>query len=200
MTERLQNFIDGAWQPFHRRRDAERAEPGVRCGAGRGAALSRRGCRSRPRTAAARAFVGWRRTPVGDRIQPLFKLKSLLEANRDDLARTITDECGKTLARKQRRDSARHRERRDGMRHAHDDAGHQQRGHRRRHRRAHDSPAAGCGGRDHAVQLPGHDSVLVPALRGRRRQLLPPEAVRTRADDLAKALSADSRRRASRPA
>ena len=47
---------------------------------------------------AARAFVGWRRTPVGDRIQPLFKLKTLLEANRDDLARTITDECGKTLA------------------------------------------------------------------------------------------------------
>ncbi len=46
---------------------------------------------------AARAFVGWRRTPVGDRIQPLFKLKNLLEANRDDLARTITDECGKTL-------------------------------------------------------------------------------------------------------
>ena len=35
---------------------------------------------------AARAFVGWRRTPVGDRIHPLFKLKRLLEANREDIA------------------------------------------------------------------------------------------------------------------
>ena len=48
--------------------------------------------------AAAKAFVSWRRTPVGDRIQPLFKLKNLLEEALDDIARTITNECGKTLA------------------------------------------------------------------------------------------------------
>jgi len=48
--------------------------------------------------AAAAAFVTWRRTPATDRIQPLFKLKTLLEAHLDDLARTITQECGKTLA------------------------------------------------------------------------------------------------------
>lgn len=48
--------------------------------------------------AAARAYPEWRRTPVGDRIQPLFKLKSLLEAHLDELARGITEECGKTLA------------------------------------------------------------------------------------------------------
>src|SRR5881396_2603168 len=48
--------------------------------------------------AAAEAFVGWRRTPVTERIQPLFRFKSLLEANLDDLARTITNECGKTYA------------------------------------------------------------------------------------------------------
>jgi malonate-semialdehyde dehydrogenase (acetylating)/methylmalonate-semialdehyde dehydrogenase len=47
---------------------------------------------------AASAFPEWRRTPVTDRIQPLFRLKGLLEANLDDLARTITQECGKTLA------------------------------------------------------------------------------------------------------
>src|SRR5207249_10072455 len=46
--------------------------------------------------AAAGAFAEWRRTPVTDRIQPLFRLKNLLEANLDDLARTITEECGKT--------------------------------------------------------------------------------------------------------
>jgi malonate-semialdehyde dehydrogenase (acetylating) / methylmalonate-semialdehyde dehydrogenase len=48
--------------------------------------------------AAAAAFVDWRRTPPTDRIQYLFKLKNLLEANLEDLARTITVECGKTLA------------------------------------------------------------------------------------------------------
>jgi malonate-semialdehyde dehydrogenase (acetylating)/methylmalonate-semialdehyde dehydrogenase len=48
--------------------------------------------------AAAEAFVNWRRTPAGDRVQYLFKLKVLLEENLDDLAQTITQECGKTLA------------------------------------------------------------------------------------------------------
>jgi len=48
--------------------------------------------------AAARAFPAWRRTPLTERIQPLFKLKTLLEEKFDELARTITLECGKTLA------------------------------------------------------------------------------------------------------
>ena len=47
--------------------------------------------------AAQAALPGWRRTPPGERIQYLFKLKDLLEANFDDIARTITMECGKTL-------------------------------------------------------------------------------------------------------
>jgi malonate-semialdehyde dehydrogenase (acetylating)/methylmalonate-semialdehyde dehydrogenase len=49
-------------------------------------------------TAAARALPGWRRTPVTDRVQYLFKLKTLLESNFDDISRTITNECGKTLS------------------------------------------------------------------------------------------------------
>ncbi len=48
--------------------------------------------------AASIAYHDWRRTPVGDRVQPLFKLKTLLEENIDDIARTITLECGKILA------------------------------------------------------------------------------------------------------
>jgi len=48
--------------------------------------------------AAAAAFPAWRRVPVGERIQYLFKLKMLLEEHLDDIARTITMECGKTLA------------------------------------------------------------------------------------------------------
>src|SRR5690349_15988607 len=47
--------------------------------------------------AAARAFPAWRRTPPEDRIQPLFKLKVLLEESIDEFARIITQENGKTL-------------------------------------------------------------------------------------------------------
>jgi malonate-semialdehyde dehydrogenase (acetylating) / methylmalonate-semialdehyde dehydrogenase len=47
--------------------------------------------------AAAAAFPGWRRTPVQDRIQYLFKLRDLLRENLDQIARTITEEAGKTL-------------------------------------------------------------------------------------------------------
>ena len=45
---------------------------------------------------AAEAFPEWRRTPVGKRVQHLFTLKNLLEEHLDELARLITDECGKT--------------------------------------------------------------------------------------------------------
>jgi malonate-semialdehyde dehydrogenase (acetylating)/methylmalonate-semialdehyde dehydrogenase len=48
--------------------------------------------------AAARAFPAWRRTPVTERVQFLFKLKDLLESHFEDISRTITMECGKTLA------------------------------------------------------------------------------------------------------
>src|SRR5450432_4654944 len=47
--------------------------------------------------AAAAAFPAWRRTPPEDRIQPLFKLKALLEDHLDELARIITQENGKTF-------------------------------------------------------------------------------------------------------
>jgi len=47
--------------------------------------------------AASAAFDGWRRTPAATRIQPLFKLKELLEENYDDIARMISAENGKTL-------------------------------------------------------------------------------------------------------
>jgi malonate-semialdehyde dehydrogenase (acetylating) / methylmalonate-semialdehyde dehydrogenase len=47
--------------------------------------------------AATAAYPAWRRTPPEDRIQPLFKLKVLLEDHQDELARIITQENGKTL-------------------------------------------------------------------------------------------------------
>jgi malonate-semialdehyde dehydrogenase (acetylating) / methylmalonate-semialdehyde dehydrogenase len=47
--------------------------------------------------AASDALPAWRRTPPGERIQPLFRLKALLDTHYAELARVITQECGKTL-------------------------------------------------------------------------------------------------------
>jgi len=47
--------------------------------------------------AAAAALPAWRQTPAQDRIQYLFKLKALLESNLEEIGRTITMECGKTV-------------------------------------------------------------------------------------------------------
>jgi malonate-semialdehyde dehydrogenase (acetylating) / methylmalonate-semialdehyde dehydrogenase len=48
--------------------------------------------------AAETSFVSWRRIPPSERIQFLFKLKSLLEDHKAELAQLITQESGKTLA------------------------------------------------------------------------------------------------------
>lgn len=47
--------------------------------------------------AAHAAFLEWRHVPVAERVQFLFKLKPLLDANVEELARLVTREHGKTL-------------------------------------------------------------------------------------------------------
>src|SRR3984893_17695851 len=47
--------------------------------------------------AASDAFPAWRRTPPGERVQYLFKLKNLLDEHIGEIARLITMENGKTL-------------------------------------------------------------------------------------------------------
>ncbi|WKZ42505.1 MAG: CoA-acylating methylmalonate-semialdehyde dehydrogenase [Anaerolineales bacterium] len=47
--------------------------------------------------AAREASDGWRRTPVNDRVQYLFKLRNLMRENADEIAKLITNECGKTF-------------------------------------------------------------------------------------------------------
>jgi malonate-semialdehyde dehydrogenase (acetylating)/methylmalonate-semialdehyde dehydrogenase len=47
--------------------------------------------------AAAAAFPGWRALPPAERIQYLFRLKSLLEEHFEEIARCVTIENGKTL-------------------------------------------------------------------------------------------------------
>ena len=47
--------------------------------------------------AASEAFVSWRRMPVNDRVQYLFKLRNLMRENGDEIAKLITNEAGKTF-------------------------------------------------------------------------------------------------------
>ena len=48
--------------------------------------------------AAAKALNEWHQVPVMQRVQPLYKLKSLLEEHKEEIARLITLECGKSFA------------------------------------------------------------------------------------------------------
>ncbi|MFC6797116.1 MULTISPECIES: CoA-acylating methylmalonate-semialdehyde dehydrogenase [unclassified Haladaptatus] len=45
-----------------------------------------------------KAFETWRNTPVVERIQPMFRLKALLDEHQDELAEILVQEHGKTLA------------------------------------------------------------------------------------------------------
>ena len=84
--------------------------------------------------AAQAAFAAWKNVPVIDRVQYLFKLKPLMEANVEELARLVTQEHGKTLveARGRRRRGIQMVETACG--HADSDDGQDSRGHRFRHR------------------------------------------------------------------
>jgi malonate-semialdehyde dehydrogenase (acetylating)/methylmalonate-semialdehyde dehydrogenase len=97
MTERLQNFIDGTW----RTSAAQQTQKVINPASSQVLAevpLSPADEVNEAADTALRAFSSWRRTPVGDRVIPMFKLRELLVANREDLALSITNECGKTLA------------------------------------------------------------------------------------------------------
>ena len=94
--ERLQNFIDGGW----RASSANEALNVIDHASAKVLAevpLSPATDVNAAVEVAERAFIDWRRTPVVDRIQPLFRLKTLLEQHREELALSITNECGKTL-------------------------------------------------------------------------------------------------------
>ena len=92
----LQNYIDGKWQPSAGADTLPVMNPATGNLLGQ-VPLSTKTDLDQAATAAAEAFKTWRRVPPVERIQPLFQLKTLLEQHRDNLARTITQECGKTL-------------------------------------------------------------------------------------------------------
>ena len=92
----LQNYIDGGWRRSSSTEFYEVSNPAT-------AELIARTPLSLPADvepavqAAAAAFPAWRRTPAGERMQYLFKLKILLEEHIDELSRLITLENGKTF-------------------------------------------------------------------------------------------------------
>ncbi len=92
----LSNFVEGRWEVSAASEwlevdDPATAEPLARV------PITPADEVDRAARAAAIAFEQWRRTPVTERVQYLFRLKQLLEDDFEDLARGITRECGKTL-------------------------------------------------------------------------------------------------------
>jgi malonate-semialdehyde dehydrogenase (acetylating)/methylmalonate-semialdehyde dehydrogenase len=97
MVKRLENFVNGTWCSS-RTTEALKVLNPASAEVLAEVPLSPAEEIHQAAEAAGKAFVQWRRTPSGERIQPLFKLKALLEENLDDLACTVTNECGKTYA------------------------------------------------------------------------------------------------------
>jgi malonate-semialdehyde dehydrogenase (acetylating) / methylmalonate-semialdehyde dehydrogenase len=94
---KIPNYINGEWVESSAREWSDVINPATAEILSR-VPLSDAADVSKAIEAAAAAFPAWRRTPPQDRIQPLFKLKVLLEEHIDDISRIITQENGKTFA------------------------------------------------------------------------------------------------------
>jgi malonate-semialdehyde dehydrogenase (acetylating) / methylmalonate-semialdehyde dehydrogenase len=92
----LQNYINGSWQRATATEFVEVNNPATGEVLARTPISTAADVESAVRAAAA-AFPAWRRTPPGERIQYLFKLKNLLEEHIDELAAITTRENGKTF-------------------------------------------------------------------------------------------------------
>jgi malonate-semialdehyde dehydrogenase (acetylating)/methylmalonate-semialdehyde dehydrogenase len=93
---RLLNYINGEWRHSSTAEYLDVVNPATNDVLGQ-VPLSPASEVNEAAQAAANALDTWRHTPAGDRIQYLFALKNLLEENFEDIARTITMECGKTI-------------------------------------------------------------------------------------------------------
>jgi malonate-semialdehyde dehydrogenase (acetylating) / methylmalonate-semialdehyde dehydrogenase len=93
----LKNYIDGEWVDTNSPLYLDIEDPGT------GEILSSvpAGCREDVDDAAQKASAAhrtWKDVPPGQRIQYLFRMKTILENNADEIAALCTRECGKTLA------------------------------------------------------------------------------------------------------
>ena len=95
----LENFIDGVWVSSGETSSSDVINPATQeilAKVPHGAYTAKDAAQAID--AAAIAFVSWSQVSPMRRVQPLYKLKQLLEQHAEDIARTITLECGKTLA------------------------------------------------------------------------------------------------------
>jgi len=93
----VENYYGGAWHKSAAAQHVDVVNPATAEVIGR-TPLSSKAEVDTVVQAAAAAFPAWRRTPPGERIQYLFRLKNLLEEHLDELSRLITVENGKTFA------------------------------------------------------------------------------------------------------
>src|ERR1700682_5415507 len=93
----LQNYVNGAWRGPVATEYVDVTNPATAEVLARTPLSTKADVDAAVQTAAD-AFPAWRRTPPGERIQYLFKLKNLLEEHIGEIARLITEENGKTLA------------------------------------------------------------------------------------------------------
>ena len=131
-------------------------------------------CRSRGRRTStgrcrrrAKRFPGWRATPPLERARACFRLKYVLEEQKDDLAALLTRDNGKAIKDAARRDPPRHRVRRGRDRDPVAHAGRESGGRLAGDRLGHDPAADRSLRRHHAVQLPLHGAHVVPPVRDR---------------------------------
>lgn len=95
-AELVPNYIDGQWTKAPGAQSLQVIDPGTGEVLGQ-VPLSAPEAVGLAVAAARTAGPAWAETPAGDRVQPLFRLKALMEGARDQLARTVTLENGKTL-------------------------------------------------------------------------------------------------------
>ncbi len=94
--KKVMNFVNGTWQMSAAADYLEVVNPATAETLGH-VPLSPASEVAAAAQVAQQAFETWRRVPAPNRIQPLFKLKALLEENFEEIARIITLECGKTI-------------------------------------------------------------------------------------------------------
>jgi malonate-semialdehyde dehydrogenase (acetylating)/methylmalonate-semialdehyde dehydrogenase len=97
MTEKLLNFVDGAWRESAAETYLNVPNPATNEVLAT-VPLSPPSEVDEAARLAAAAYPAWRRVPAPSRIQYLFKLKALMEEHFEDLSRSVTMENGKNLA------------------------------------------------------------------------------------------------------
>ena len=96
LTDKVLNFINNQWIDVHTNEFLDVINPatGERLYS---TPLSNGDEVDQAVQAAQHALAVWRRVPPTERVQFLMKLRNFVEKNKEELARTITMECGKTL-------------------------------------------------------------------------------------------------------